>query len=100
MKKLILVLFFTASSLFADNFTGTFKTNYIRTMWSVCFDTTMKVQPHANPLLEIEICDCILDITRERFTFEVLNSRDNNSQWFTQATHLCRTGIYGNHAFH
>ena len=99
MKKLILVLFLTASSSFAGQFTGTYNTDHIRTMWSVCFETTMKRNPGVDPFFEVQVCDCILDLTRKRFTFKELNARDNNTEWFTQATHLCRTGIYGN-TFH
>ena len=99
MKKLILVLFLTASSLFAGQFTGTYNTDHIRTMWSVCFETTMKRNPGVDPFFEVQVCDCILDLTRKRFSFKELNARDNNTEWFTQATHLCRTGIYGN-TFH
>ena len=59
----------------------------------------MKRNPGVDPFFEVQVCDCILDLTRKRFSFEDLNSRDNNTEWFTQATHLCRTGIYGN-TFH
>ena len=81
IKKIILALLI-ATPAFAVPYSGTYPTIQIRSLWSHCFNGLTIVnggtpsEGHALP------CDCILDKTRVRYSYQMLLETDNRTELF------------------
>jgi len=71
-KLLITVttLILLSSQLFGSNqYTGTFNTQTIRLLWMACYQGMIMVDP-INTQYNGALCDCVVNLTRERYTAE------------------------------
>ena len=72
-------------------FSGDHTTNQIRGMWHICFAKHRELEPWMNPEVHFEICDCVIDLSRESYGAEDYSKGDldNLSQFFTEKINFC-----------
>ena len=57
-----------------EGFTGTFTTQQIRMLWMGCYQGANMKSPQSQQINGM-ICDCILDKTRELYTYETIQKK-------------------------
>ena len=70
-------------------FSGDHTTNQIRGMWFLCFQKHRQLEPYMNPAVHVEICDCVIDLSRESYGANEYNSADNLTEFFTEQVSFC-----------
>jgi len=48
-------------------FSGDHPTGQVRQMWSICYLTQQRNQPFIQPQVHVQICDCMIDLSREKY---------------------------------
>ena len=94
MKKtttiaLISLLLYGCTNNVKTRFSGDHPTSQIRDMWTVCYVTKARTQPHIPPPMHWVFCDCVTDKSRETFSTEQYKETDNLTQFFTDASIEC-----------
>ena len=70
-------------------FSGDHTTNQIRGMWFLCFQKHRQLEPYMNPAVHVEICDCVIDRSRESYGAKEYNGADNLTQFFSKQVSFC-----------
>ena len=81
IKKIILILLI-ATPAFAVPYSGTYPTIQIRSLWSHCFDGLTTVNGVTPSNEHAYTCDCILDKTRIRYSYQMWLETDNRTELF------------------
>lgn len=73
-------------------FSGTFSTEDVRTMWYFCHIASNRSVPMAPPPFHFAVCDCAIDQTRRDKTKKEVQNTDNATalqQYYSNVTQQC-----------
>lgn len=74
-------------------YTGTYETGYIRTLWAYCYNTSL--QKRMNPVQATVYCDCIINTIRVKHTWKELEALTNRNELFTEYAIDCGIKLFG-----
>ena len=74
-------------------YTGTYETGYIRTLWAYCYNTSLQKRMH--PAQATAYCDCIMNTIRAKHTWKELEGLTNRNELFTEYANECGIRLFG-----
>ena len=83
----------TRASESKAEYTGTYETGYIRTLWAYCYNTSL--QKRMNPVQATVYCDCIMNTIRAKHTWKELEALTNRNELFTEYAVNCGIKLFG-----
>ena len=93
MKWLLLILIFISScslNTSKSKFSGDHPTETIRGMWAICAQSSVKRAPFLPPPIHWAVCDCVVDLSRGKYSVEDYEkTNDNFTEFFTKAANKC-----------
>ena len=87
IKSMKCILFSFVATTAAAQYTGTYDSEYIRQLWGGCYRAAMT--PGQYPSIATDLCDCVVDQTRQNYTKEELIGMTDRVAMFTRMTEIC-----------
>ena len=88
MKTLMkCILFSVIATTAAAQYTGTYDTHFIRSIWTGCYQGALS--QHQHPALAQQVCDCVIDETRKTYHQEDIEKMSHRIEIFTEMIGLC-----------
>ena len=72
-------------------YSGDHTTAQIRGMWMICYQTRLRNMPFFPPPIHMEHCDCVVDKSRESYSWTDYNKlgQDNLTKFFAEVSIIC-----------
>ena len=88
MKTLMkCILFSFVATTAAAQYTGTYDTHFIRSIWTGCYQGALS--KHIDPGIAQQVCDCVIDETRKTYHQEDIDKMSHRIEIFTEMIGLC-----------
>lgn len=87
MKWMKSILFSLIATTAAAQYTGTYDTHFIRSLWTACYQGA--ISQHQHPALAQQVCDCVIDETRKTYHQEDIERMSDRINIFTEMIGLC-----------
>tara|TARA_S200002703_G_scaffold57229_1_gene49983 strand:+ start:140 stop:436 length:297 start_codon:yes stop_codon:yes gene_type:complete len=81
------ILFSFIATTAAAQYTGTYDTHFIRSIWTGCYQGALLKR--IDPGVAQQVCDCVIDETRKTYHQEDIDKMSQRIEIFTEMIGLC-----------